>query len=53
MGIRNRGPVAPQRRGTMGSGSPISSVQQRGPEPSMMQNVSNVECVDQEGGKTL
>jgi hypothetical protein len=41
MGIRNRGPVAPQRRGTMGSGSPISSVQQRGPEPSMMQNVSN------------
>jgi hypothetical protein len=41
MGIRNRGPVAPQRRGTMGSGSPISSVQQRGPEPSLMQNVSN------------
>lgn len=40
-GIRNRGPVAPQRRGTMGSGSPISSVQQRGPEPSLMQNVSN------------
>jgi|TARA_R100000455_G_C6272939_1_gene130112 hypothetical protein len=40
-GIRNRGPVAPQRRGTMGSGSPISSIQQRGPEPSMMQNVSN------------
>jgi hypothetical protein len=41
MGIRNRGPVAPQRRGTMGSGSPISSVQQRGPEPSLMPNVSN------------
>tara|TARA_R100000149_G_C5878185_1_gene142367 strand:- start:930 stop:2705 length:1776 start_codon:yes stop_codon:yes gene_type:complete len=40
-GIRNRGPVAPQRRGTMGSGSPISSIQQRGPEPSIMQNVSN------------
>lgn len=41
MGMRNRGPVAPQRRGTMGSGSPLSSVQQRGPPPSPMQNVSN------------
>ena len=41
MGIRNRGPAAPQRRTTMGSGSPISSVQQRGPQPSIQQQNTN------------
>ena len=41
MGLRNRGPAAPQRRGSMGSGAPFSNVQQRGPSPSMQQNLSN------------
>lgn len=41
MGIRNRGPATPQRRTTVGSGAPVSSVQQRGPEPNLAQNVSN------------
>ena len=41
MGIRNRGPAAPQRRGTAGSGSPISNVQQRGPQQSIQQRNSN------------
>lgn len=41
MGLRNRGPAAPQRRGSMGSGAPFSNVQQRGPPPSMQQNLSN------------
>lgn len=45
VGIRNRGPTSPQARTTMGSGSPISSVQQRGPQPSVAQqnqkNISN------------
>ena len=41
IGIRNRGPVAPQRRASMGSGSPITSVQQRGPPPSIAQANSN------------
>jgi len=41
VGLRNRGPAAPQRRGSMGSGAPFSNVQQRGPEPSMQQNISN------------
>ena len=40
-GIRNRGPAAPQRRASMGSGAPFSNVQQRGPQPSMQQNLSN------------
>ena len=40
-GIRNRGPAAPQRRASMGSGAPFSNVQQRGPPPSMQQNLSN------------
>jgi hypothetical protein len=41
MGLRNRGPATPQRRGSMGSGAPFSNVQQRGPPPSMQQNLSN------------
>ena len=41
VGLRNRGPAAPQRRNSMGSGAPFSNVQQRGPEPSMQQNLSN------------
>jgi len=41
MGIRNRGPAAPQRRTSAGSGSPITSVQQRGPQPSIGQQNSN------------
>ena len=41
VGLRNRGPAAPQRRGSMGSGAPFSNVQQRGPPPSMQQNLSN------------
>ena len=32
VGLRNRGPASPQNRTSMGSGSPMSSVQQRGPE---------------------
>ena len=41
VGLRNRGPAAPQRRGSMGSGAPFTNVQQRGPAPSMQQNLSN------------
>jgi hypothetical protein len=41
MGIRNRGPAAPQRRTSAGSGSPVTSVQQRGPQPSIGQQNSN------------
>jgi len=41
VGMRNRGPAAPQRRTTLGSGSPISNVQQRGPPPSLQQRNSN------------
>ncbi len=41
VGLRNRGPAAPQRRGSMGSGAPFTNVQQRGPQPSMQQNISN------------
>ena len=41
VGLRNRGPAAPARRGSMGSGAPFSNVQQRGPPPSMQQNLSN------------
>jgi len=41
MGMRDRGPAAPQRRTSAGSGSPLSSVQQRGPPPSIGQQNSN------------
>jgi len=41
MGLRNRGPAAPQRRTSAGSGSPVTSVQQRGPPPSLGQQNSN------------
>jgi hypothetical protein len=41
VGLRNRGPAAPERRTTVGSGAPVSSVQQRGPQPNLQQNVSN------------
>jgi hypothetical protein len=41
VGLRNRGPAAPERRTTMGSGSPFSNVQQRGPAPTPQQTVSN------------
>ncbi len=37
VGIRNRGPASPQSRTSMGSGSPITSVQQRGPQPTIAQ----------------
>jgi len=41
MGIRNRGPAAPQRRTSPGSGAPVTSVQQRGPPQSLgQQNVN-------------
>ena len=41
MGMRDRGPAAPQRRTSAGSGSPVTSVQQRGPPPSIGQQNSN------------
>jgi hypothetical protein len=41
VGLRNRGPAAPERRTTVGSGAPVSSVQQRGPQPNLQENVSN------------
>jgi hypothetical protein len=41
MGLRDRGPAAPQRRTSAGSGSPVTSVQQRGPQPSIGQQNSN------------
>ena len=41
MGMRNRGPVRPQNTNSMGSGSPISSVQQRGPPPTRGEANSN------------
>jgi|TARA_R110002012_G_scaffold210025_2_gene380643 hypothetical protein len=34
MGIRNSGPASPQNRTSMGAGAPFSSVQQRGPQQS-------------------
>jgi len=37
VGLRNRGPASPQNFQTMGSGSPIGSVQQRGPPASPLQ----------------
>ncbi len=39
-GLRNRGPASPQNRTSMGTGSPVSSVQQRGPQPSPAQQTS-------------
>lgn len=41
VGMRNSGPASPQNRTTMGSGSPISSVQQRGPIPGQAEQTSN------------
>ena len=42
MGIRTpRGPASPDRRAAVGSGAPISSVQQRGPTNSLAQDNSN------------
>ena len=41
IGLRNRGPVAPQRRTSPGMGSPVTSVQQRGPPPTIGQANSN------------
>ena len=41
VGMRNRGPASPQNRTTAGSGSPVSSVQQRGPTPGLMEQTSN------------
>ena len=41
MGIRTpRSPARPQQRSSMGSGSPMSSVQQRGPAPNLQQQNS-------------
>jgi len=40
MGMRNRGPASPQNRTSMGAGSPVSSVQQRGTPPSGIQQAS-------------
>ena len=38
MGIRNpRSPARPQARGSPGAGAPVTSVQQRGPQPSIQQ----------------
>jgi len=42
VGIRTpRGPASPQSRTSLGTGSPISSVQQRGPMPTIGQTNSN------------
>ena len=40
VGLRNRGPASPQNRTSMGSGSPMSSVQQRGSQPGAVQQAS-------------
>jgi hypothetical protein len=40
MGLRNRGPASPQNRTSMGAGAPFSSVQQRGPQPSGVQQAA-------------
>ena len=40
MGLRNRGPASPQNRTSMGSGSPMSSVQQRGMQPTGLEQAS-------------
>jgi len=39
-GLRNRGPASPQNRTSMGAGSPVSSVQQRGSQPGAVQQAS-------------
>ncbi len=39
-GLRNRGPASPQNRTSMGSGAPMSSVQQRGSQPGAVQQAS-------------
>ena len=39
VGLRNRGPASPQNRSAV-SGSPVSSVQQRGPQPGPAQRNS-------------
>jgi hypothetical protein len=39
-GLRNRGPASPQNRTSMGSGAPMSSVQQRGAQPTGVQQAS-------------
>jgi hypothetical protein len=39
-GLRNRGPASPQNRTSMGSGAPMSSVQQRGAQPGAVQQAS-------------
>ena len=39
-GLRNSGPASPQNRTTMGAGSPVSSVQQRGAQPGAVQQAS-------------
>ena len=39
-GLRNRGPASPQNRTSMGSGAPLSSVQQRGSQPTGVQQAS-------------
>ena len=39
-GLRNRGPASPQNRTSMGSGAPMSSVQQRGSQPTGVQQAS-------------
>jgi len=41
MGLRNRGPAAPQRRTSFGSGARVTSVEERGPPPAAMQQVSD------------
>ena len=40
MGLRNRGPASPQNRTSKGSGSPMSSVQQRGMQPTGLEQAS-------------
>jgi len=40
MGLRNRGPASPQNRTSFGSGSPMSSVQQRGASPGGVEQAS-------------
>ena len=40
VGLRNRGPASPQNRTSMGAGAPMSSVQQRGPQPTGVQQAS-------------
>ena len=42
MGMRTpRSPARPQQRGSPGAGSPVTSVQQRGPAPSIQETNTN------------